>query len=232
MTQATPAPAARPWRQRLVASTVSLGVRQALVAGLTAAGVLVLSHMLTPRQFAFFGWTTSVATIASAVGDFGLGAALIHSGQARRYAAHTIVRHLRVVAPLAVLAAVAILALPLSAPVRTAALLLCVSAALLGAQMIPTSVFEAEGRFAFIGAIEVIQRAVLIAGAVALAAVYHSTWAAPAAAVVAAAFGWVAALATSRVRRSRSQGTVNRLPTRVVFRELSHCFAPSFCPIS
>lgn len=215
MNQPIPSPAGRHWRQRLVRSSLSLGVRQGLVAALTAIGVLLLSHMLRPAAFAFFGWTTAVATIASAVGDFGYGAALIHSGEARQLAGRAIVRHLRVVVPLAVLACLVLAVLPISGSARTAALLLTVGAALLGAQMLPSSVFEAEGRFAFIGAIEVIQRAVLIGGAVALAAVSHASWAAPAAAVAAAAFGWGAALLTSRVslRGARASGAIEVLDT-------------------
>jgi O-antigen/teichoic acid export membrane protein len=200
-------------RSRLFTSTLSLGVRQGVVAALTGVGVLLLSRIMTPSQFAFYGWTMVVATVAGAIGDFGYGAALIQSGHARLLASRAIFEHLRLVLPLTVAVSLVIVVLPVSSQTKAASVLLAAGAALLGAQMLPTSVFEAEGRFAFIGAIEVIQRAVLIAGAVTLAAAYHSAWAAPAASAAAAAFGWGAALLTSHVElrpKRAAEASLNR----------------------
>ena len=199
-TSAPPAPAGLT-RRRIFRSGFALAVRQGLVAAITAGGVLALSHILEPSQFAYFGWTISIATVVTAVGDLGYGAALIRSGRARDLAAATINHHWRRLLPAAALASAAILLLPLSPVVRISALLLVVSGALLAAQMLPTSVYEAEGRFAAIGAIEVIQRAVLIAAAITLAELFHRGWAAPAAGAIAGLLGYLLALAFSGVRR-------------------------------
>jgi glycosyltransferase involved in cell wall biosynthesis/O-antigen/teichoic acid export membrane protein len=193
-------------RRGLLTSTFALGVRQAVVAGLTALGVLVLSHVLAPAQFAYFGWTLAVMTFVAAVGDLGYGAALIRSGQARRLAGAALAAQGRRLLPVAALAAAAILVVPLAATVRTAALLLVVCAAFLAAQAVPTAVFEAEGRFAAVGLIEVVQRALLVAGAVALAEVSGRGWATPAAGAVAAAAGFALALVVSRVDPRRRDG--------------------------
>ena len=67
--------------------------------------------------------------------------------------------------------------------------------------MLPTAVYEAEGRFSAIGAIEVVQRAVLIGAAVGLAEHFHRGWAAPAAGVIAGLVGYGLALALSGIRR-------------------------------
>lgn len=190
-------------RRKIFRSGFALAVRQGLVAVITAGGVLALSHILAPAQFAFYGWTISIATVVTAVGDLGYGAALIRSGRARELAATTIEHHWRRLLPAAALASAAILLLPLSPVVRISALLLVVSAALLAAQMLPTSVYEAEGRFATIGAIEVIQRAVLIGAAITLAELFHRGWAAPAAGAIAGLVGYVLALAFSGVRSHR-----------------------------
>ncbi len=202
-----PPPPARPGftRRALLSSTFALGARQALVAGLTALGVLVLSHILEPSQFAYFGWTLAVMTFVTAVGDFGYGAALIRSGQARRLAGAVSRRQLRRLAVAVVLATAAIALVPLDAVVRTSALLLVVCAAFLAAQMVPTAVFEAEGRFAAIGLIEVIQRALLVAVAVALAELSVGAWATPAAGAIAAAAGFALALGVARVRPARAR---------------------------
>jgi glycosyltransferase involved in cell wall biosynthesis/O-antigen/teichoic acid export membrane protein len=192
-------------RRKLLTSGAALGVRHGLIAAITAGGVLALSHILAPREFAYFGWTISVATVVFAVGDLGYGAALIRSGRARDLAADAIVRHWRRVVPAAVLAGTVVLILPVSSTVRISALLLVVSAALLAAQMVPTAVFEAEGRFAAIGAIEVIQRAALIGAAITLAEIFHRGWAAPAAGAIAGLVGYALALALAGVRRRRGE---------------------------
>ena len=199
-------------RRRLMASSMALGIRQAGVAGVTAVGVLILSRLLHPAQFAFYGWTMAVVGAVFAVGDLGYGGALIRSGRASELAAAAISRHQRRVLPIAGLAGLAIALVPVSATVRVSALLLDLTALLLAIQMVPTAVFEADGRFAAIGAIEVLQRLVLIAGAVALAAAFASGWAAPAAAALSAAVG--AGLTRTLARtppRARSGADAHRL---------------------
>jgi MFS family permease len=153
-----------------------LAIRQGLIAVISAVGVLALSHILAPAQFAYFGWTIAVATVVTAVGDLGYGAALIRSGRVRELIAAAIDHHWRRLLPAAVLASAVILLLPLSSTVRISALLLVVAAALLAGQMVPTSLCEAEGRFGTIGAIEVMQRAVLIVAAITLAEIFHRGW--------------------------------------------------------
>src|SRR5690349_22050782 len=52
-------------------------IRQALISVLSLAGVLALTALLDPAQFALYGYAATVALLAPAVGDLGLGAGLI-----------------------------------------------------------------------------------------------------------------------------------------------------------
>lgn len=191
---------------------MALGVRQVLVAGLTAGGVLALSRLMSPSEFAYYGWTIAVVTAVTAVGDLGFGGALIRSARARQQAGAAVTLHRRRLLPIAALFAVAIALAPLSAGVQQAAFLLLACALFLSPQMVLTAVLEAEGRFALIGAIEVVQRAVLIGVAVALAAVIHAPWIAPAAGAVSALVGYLLTLGASGVP-FRAAGSSERLDT-------------------
>src|SRR4051795_7687594 len=54
-------------------------LRQALVSLLSLAGILALTVLLDPDEFALYGYAATVALLAPAVGDLGLGAGLIRN---------------------------------------------------------------------------------------------------------------------------------------------------------
>src|SRR5829696_2836262 len=56
-------------------------IRQSLISLVSLAGVLALTGLLDPDQFALYGYAATVALLAPAVGDLGLGAGLIRNKQ-------------------------------------------------------------------------------------------------------------------------------------------------------
>jgi O-antigen/teichoic acid export membrane protein len=58
-------------------AAVQLAVRSLLVRGLALAGTLVLARLLSPEDFGVFAIVVFVISLWSALGDFGLGAALV-----------------------------------------------------------------------------------------------------------------------------------------------------------
>ena len=167
--------------------------------------MLALSHLLAPSQFVYYGWTMAIVTAVMAVGDLGYGGALIRSGRAGELLGEAIARHRRRIVPGVLVAMLVIALVPIQARVRVPALLLALTTLFLAQQMVPTAVFEADGRFAAIGAIEVVQRLVLIGGAVLLAAVFDAGWVTPAAAACSGLLGAVLALRLARSSTKRSE---------------------------
>src|SRR5438874_1451085 len=51
--------------------------RQGVVSALTAGGALALALLLSPSDFALYGYAGTAMLIAAAVGDLGLGAAYV-----------------------------------------------------------------------------------------------------------------------------------------------------------
>lgn len=176
-------------------------VRQGIVSLATVAGVLTLSALLSPSDFALYGYATTAMLVGAAVGDLGLGAGLI-----RRETATD--EHLRgsLALQLVFWLPVCLLGAALGAALGAYGFTAATTALLFGAlllvslQALPTALLERQMRFGAISAVESAQRIVFVAVAVALAAAAPAQWSIPLAALAAAVVSYPAVLAVARWR--------------------------------
>jgi PST family polysaccharide transporter len=176
-------------------------VRQGLVSLAALAGVLVLSGLLSPSDFALYGYATTVMLIAAAVGDLGLGASLIRGPEPKpEHLRGSLAIQLAFWVPLCLLGALAGSALAIYGFSAATAALLFAALLLLALQALPTALLERRMDFGGIATVEVAQRVVFVAAAVALAASIPAQWSIPAAAAIAAIVGYPLVLIRSHWR--------------------------------
>lgn len=163
-----------------------LAVRQGLVSVITLAGVLALSVMLGPSDFALYGYVTTVILVAAAVGDLGLGASLIKGRPSAMHLRGSLALQLAFWLPACVLGAAAGSALGAYGFSTTTTVLLFVALLLLCLQTMPTALLERKMAFGSVATVETAQRLVFVAAAVGLAAASPEQWSIPLAAVLSA----------------------------------------------
>jgi O-antigen/teichoic acid export membrane protein len=184
-----------------------LGIRQVALVGLSGGGFVLLAALLAPADVALFGYAAAALGIAAAVGDLGLGGGLVARGTEPLRIESSFGLQAAVVVPLSA-AAVALAAATGAYGLSPVEAVLIGTAFVLGAlQTLPTALLERRLRFGAIAVIEVVQRAVFVGVAVALAFLYGPGWGITAGAAVAGAVGYGAALSAVRWRwRPRLDG--------------------------
>lgn len=174
-------------------------VRQGLVSLAALAGVLALSGLLSPGDFALYGYATTVLLIAAAVGDLGLGASLIRGPEPKpEHLRGSFALQLAFWTPLCLLGASVGSALAIYGFSAATTALLCLALLLLSLQALPTALLERRMDFGAIAMVEVAQRIVFVVAAVALAAAAPAQWSIPAAVAVAAMVGYPLVLFRAR----------------------------------
>jgi PST family polysaccharide transporter len=174
-------------------------VRQGLVSLLTLGGIIALPLLLSPADFALYGFVTTVILISAAVGDLGLGASIIRGPEpSDRRISGSFALQLAFWVPLCAAGALAGIAVGAYGFSTATVALLFGTLLLLCLQALPTSLLERRLAFGSIAVVEVLQRLVFVGGAIALAAVAPGEAAIPAAAAAAALVGYPAALIVAR----------------------------------
>jgi PST family polysaccharide transporter len=187
-------------RRALRGATLLL-VRQGLVSGLTFAGIVALSLLLDPREFALYGFVTTAMLLAAAVGDLGLGASIIRGREpSDRRISGSFALQLAFWVPFCALGAALGATVGVYGFAPATVTLLFATLLLLSLQALPTALLERRLAFGSIAVIEVVQRLVFVGGAIALAAAAPGETAIPLAAAAAALVGYPAALLISRWR--------------------------------
>ena len=178
-----------------------LMIRQGLVSLATLAGVLALSALLSPSDFALYGYATTVMLAAAAVGDLGLGASLIRgAAPSPELLRGSLALQLAFWLPVCLVGIAAGSAVGIYGfSPATTALLLC-ALLLLSLQALPTALLERRMRFGAITAVEVVQRTLFVGVAVTLAASHPAQWSIPLAALAAAAVSYPTVLILSKWR--------------------------------
>lgn len=175
-----------------------LGVRQILVGAFTVAGIVALPRLLTPAEFSLYGYVNTVVLFGAALGDLGLGAYLIKNRIDGRDISGSLALQLSFWIPASLLAlAIGFAFSPFGFEPLTVSLLV-LALFLLSLQALPTALLEKDLAFKTISAIEVTQRVLLVGIAIALAALGPGQWVIPAAAAVAAMFGYPAAMIAAK----------------------------------
>ena len=178
-----------------------LMLRQGLVSLATLAGVLTLSALLSPSEFALYGYATTVMLVAAAVGDLGLGASLIRGDTLKpEHLRGSFALQLAFWVPICCLGFVAGSALQIYGFSSITTALLFGALLLLSLQALPTALLERRMQFGSITTVEVIQRILFVGIAVALAAASPTQWSIPLAVIAAAAVSYPAVLILSRWR--------------------------------
>ncbi|HWP32256.1 MAG TPA: oligosaccharide flippase family protein [Solirubrobacterales bacterium] len=174
-------------------------VRQGLVSLATVAGVLTLSALLSPGDFALYGYATTVMLLGAAVGDLGLGASLIRREEPTdEQLRGSFALQLAFWLPICVLGTAAGAALAVYGFSTATTALLFGALLLISLQALPTALLERRMRFGAITAVESSQRIVFVAVAISLAAASPAQWSTPLAALAAGAVSYPAVLAISR----------------------------------
>jgi PST family polysaccharide transporter len=176
-------------------------VRQGLVSLATVAGILTLSALLSPSDFALYGYATTVMLVGAAVGDLGLGASLIRrEAPTDEQLRGSFALQLAFWLPTCVLGTAVGAALGVYGFSAATTALLFAALLLLSLQSLPTAMLERRMRFGAITAVEASQRITFVAIAVALAAASPAQWSIPLATLAAAAVSYPAVLWVSRWR--------------------------------
>jgi PST family polysaccharide transporter len=174
-------------------------VRQGLVSLATLAGVLTLSALLSPGDFALYGYATTVMLVGAAVGDLGLGASLIRRAKpSDEHLSGSLALQLAFWLPVCLLGTAAGAALEAYGFSAATTALLFSALLLVSMQALPTALLERRMRFGAIAAVEASQRIVFVAVAVGLAAASPAQWSIPFAALAAGAVSYPAVLLASR----------------------------------
>ncbi len=176
-------------------------IRQALISLVSLAGVLALTGLLDPAQFALYGYAATVALLAPAVGDLGLGASLIRGRTiAERHIEGSLGLLFAFWVPVCVVGAVAGALIGVYGFSTVTVVALWAALLLLSLQTLPTALLERSMRFGGIAFVEVLQRLIFMGVAVTLAAVHPTQWSVPVALLVAAAISLPAMMIASRWR--------------------------------
>jgi O-antigen/teichoic acid export membrane protein len=163
-----------------------LAIRQGLVSLVTLVGVVALSVLLEPSDFALYGYVTTVILVAAAVGDLGLGASLIKGEPSDEQLRGSLALQLSVWVPFCILGGAAGAALGVYGFSPATAVLLFAALLLLCLQTMPTALLERRMAFGSVATVETAQRVVFVACAIALAAVAPRQWSIPLALLVSA----------------------------------------------
>lgn len=170
-------------------------VRQAFVSLVMLGGVLALSVLLEPEQFALYGFVSTVILVAAAVGDLGLGASLIRARSLNpAHLSGSLALQLAFWLPICAAGTLAGSLLGIYGFSTEVVVLLFVTLLLLSLQALPTAVLERRMAFGRIAAAEVIQRLIFVGIAVALAATDPAQWSIPVAAAAAAVVSYPAVM--------------------------------------
>jgi polysaccharide transporter, PST family len=176
-------------------------VRQGIVSLATVAGVLTLSALLSPSDFALYGYATTAMLVGAAVGDLGLGAGLIRRDAATdEHLSGSFALQLVFWLPICLLGTAVGAAVGVYGFSAGTTALLFGALLLISLQALPTALLERRMRFGAISAVESAQRIVFVAVAVALAAAAPAQWSIPLGALAAAAISYPAVLVASRWR--------------------------------
>ena len=176
-----------------------LVIRQALISLVSLAGVLALTALLDPAQFALYGYAATVALLAPAVGDLGLGAGLIRDrSRSDRHIEGSFGLLFAFWVPVCIAGAAAGSLLGVYGFSTATVLALWAALLLLSLQTLPTALLERSMRFRGIAFVEVMQRLVFMAIAVTLAALNPAEWSVPVALLVAAALSLPAMMVVAR----------------------------------
>jgi O-antigen/teichoic acid export membrane protein len=174
-----------------------LTVRQGAVSLITFGGVLALAALLTPADFALYGYVTTVILVAAAVGDLGLGAGLIKGEATPRDLRGSFALQLIFWIPFCTAMGVIGAAAGVYGFSTETMALLAAALLLLSLQALPTALLERRMAFGSIALLETLQRAVFIGGAVLLAVFAPSQASIPLAAACAGVVGYLSALVIS-----------------------------------
>ena len=165
-------------------AALQLAVRSVILRGLTFIGTIALARLLAPSDFGVYGIVAFVISIWSAVGDFGLGAALVQQAEEPT---HAQLRTVWTTQQCIALAAVVLIwfAAPAAAgvisglPSDTTLMLRVLSLGLLMSSLrtLPAVMMERELRFGPLAAAEVVQQVTFYLVAVALAIAGAGAWA-------------------------------------------------------
>lgn len=183
---------------RAIRGTVLLALRQGATSLITFAGVISLSTLLSPGNFALYGYATTLMLIAASVGDLGLGANLIRTQPTARHLSGSFALQLVFWVPVCLILAIAGGAFGAYGFTIETTTLLAAALLLLSLQALPSALLERSMAFGTLAALETTQRIVFVLGAVTLAAIAPSQSSIPIAAVAAATVGYPLALAASR----------------------------------
>ena len=171
---------------RALRGAALLAVRQGLVSIVALVGVLALSVLLSPSDFALYGYVTTVILMAAAIGDLGLGASLIKGDPTDAQLQGSVALQLAFWLPACVLGATAGSLLGVYGFSTATTVLLFSALFLLCIQTIPTAMLERRMAFGAIATVETAQRVVFVGAAVTLAAALPHQWSIPLAAGLAA----------------------------------------------
>lgn len=191
-------PVARTPTQEAVRSWGILALRQALTGLVTLGGVFGLARLLAPADFAVYGFATTAMLIGAAVGDLGLGGALIKGDLDRSKLGEALGLQLAVWVPVGLVAAAAAVLSGLYGFSAGVVVLLFGAFFFVCLQSLPTAELERRVAFGAVAGLEVAQRVVFVGGALVLAALIPSTWSIAAAAAAAGAGGYVASVVLAR----------------------------------
>jgi O-antigen/teichoic acid export membrane protein len=185
-------------RERLLPNLLALSFRQAVTGIATLCGLLALSRMLEPADFATYGYVTAAMLLAAAVGDLGLGGGLIAEGASDDRIRLSFGLQLIVWVPLGlILLAIAVVADPYGFQ-YAASVLLVACFVIFGLQSLPTALLERSRKFAVIAQLESLQRIVFVVASVGFAYVAWDNIAVPLAGALAGIIGYAIALVATR----------------------------------
>lgn len=177
-----------------------LVARQAGLVAITFGGVVVLGRLLGPADFAVYGYTTIGLTLALAVGDLGLSAAIIRGELSASMLRRALGAQLIAIAVATGAGVLALAMIPMDAETRTVAALIGTALLFAALQTLPTALLERRLDFRAVSQVEVGQRAAFTLVAVVLASLGAHLLAVPVAAVLAGAAAYAAALSLVRWR--------------------------------
>ncbi len=186
--------------RRAARGATYLAIRQVAVAVVTYGGLLALSALLDPSDFAMYGYVNIVFLISASVGDLGLGAALIRGSAEDDVVRGSVALQLAVWVPICVIGAALAAAFGAYSFEVLTAVTLFAAFLVLAMQTIPTALLERRMSFGTVATIETLQRTVFFLAAVALAALAPKQWSIPVAALGAALLSLPAVLYAVRWR--------------------------------
>ncbi len=165
-------------------AALQLAVRSVILRGLSFVGTIVLARLLDPADFGVYGIVAFVISVWAALGDLGLGAALVQQAEeptpAQLRTVWTVQQALALTAVVLVwLGAPAALTIVPSLPLETTSMLRVLSLGLVFSSLrtLPVVMMERELRFGPLAVAEIAQMVVFYAVAVCLALRGAGAWA-------------------------------------------------------